>query len=88
MLLWSPRQREQVIKMNWETIIVALIAAIGPLIGTVLTIRQQNNLINYRMDMMEGMVKNLSDKVEKHNNFDRRLIKIETQLGIKEEKAS
>ena len=88
MLLWSLRQREQVIKMNWETIIVALIAAIGPLIGTVLTIRQQNNLINYRMDMMEGMVKNLSDKVEKHNNFDRRLIKIETQLGIKEEKAS
>ena len=88
MLPWSLRQREQVIKMNWETIIVALIAAIGPLIGTVLTIRQQNNLINYRMDMMEGMVKNLSDKVEKHNNFDRRLIKIETQLGIKEEKAS
>ena len=88
MLPWSLRQREQVIKMNWETIIVALIAAIGPLIGTVLTIRQQNNLINYRMDMMEGMVKNLSDKVEKHNNFDRRLIKIETQLGIKEEKTS
>ena len=68
--------------MNWETIIVALIAALGPLIGTILTIRQQSNLINYRMDQMEGKVKNLSDKVEKHNNFDRRLIVIETKLGI------
>ena len=68
--------------MNWETIIVALIAAVGPLIGTILTIRQQSNLINYRMDEMEKKVKNLSDKVEKHNNFDRRLIAIETKLGM------
>ena len=68
--------------MNWETIIVALIAALGPLIGTILTIRQQSNLITYRMDQMEGKVKSLSDKVEKHNNFDRRLIAIETKLGM------
>ena len=68
--------------MNWETIIVAMIAAIFPLIGTVLTILQQSKLINYRMDKVEGSVKALSDKVEKHNNFDRRLIVIETKLGI------
>lgn len=71
--------------MNWETIIVALIAAIGPLIGTILTIRQQSNLIKFRMDKVEGDIKNLSEKVEKHNNFDRRLIVIETLLGIKKE---
>ena len=68
--------------MNWETIIVALIAAIGPLIGTILTIRKQSDLIEYRMDQMESSVSELSDKVEKHNNFDRRLIAIETQLGM------
>ena len=68
--------------MNWETIIVALIAAVGPLIGTILTIRQQSNLINYRMDEMERKVNTLSEKVEKHNNFDRRLIAIETKLGM------
>ena len=68
--------------MNWETIIVAAIAAIGPLIGTILTIRQQSHLIDYRMDQMEEKVSNLSDKVEKHNNFDRRLIAIETKLGM------
>ena len=71
--------------MNWETIIVALIAAIGPLIGTILTIKQQSNLIKFRMDKVEGDIKNLSEKVEKHNNFDRRLIVIETLLGIKKE---
>lgn len=74
--------------MNWETIIVALIAALGPLIGTILTIRQQSHFIDYRMDQVEGRVKDLGDKVDKHNNFDRRLIAIETKLEIKrEEKA-
>ena len=72
--------------MNWETIIVALIAALGPLIGTVLTIRQQNRLIDYRMGQVESGIKTLTEKVEKHNNFDRRLIAIETRLGMIGEK--
>jgi hypothetical protein len=71
--------------MNWETVIVALIAAVFPLIGTVLTILQQSKLINYRMDKVEGNLTALNAKVEKHNNFDRRIIVIETKLGIKEE---
>lgn len=74
--------------MNWETIIVALIAALGPLIGTILTLRQQSHFIDYRMDQVEKQIRSLADKVDKHNNFDRRLVKIETTLGIKEEKAS
>jgi len=77
--------------MNWETILVAAIAALGPLLGTILTIKQQNRLIDYRMSQVENSIKNLSAKVDKHNNFDRRLIVIETKLGIKdkqEEKAS
>lgn len=68
--------------MNWETIIVALIAALGPLIGTILTIQQQKRLVEYRMDEVEKSIKALSDKVEKHNNFDRRLVAIETKLGM------
>ena len=70
--------------MDWSTIIVALIAAGGSLAGTIITIRQQmkeqSNLINYRMDQVEGRVNTLSDKVEKHNNFDRRLVAIETKM--------
>ena len=69
--------------MNWETIIVAAIAAIAPLIGTILTIRQQSRLIDYRMDRIEENVKELTEKVDKHNNFDRRLIAIETKLDMR-----
>jgi len=68
--------------MDWATIIVALIAALGPLLGTVLTIKQQNRLIDYRMGQVETSIKGLGDKVEKHNNFDRRLIALETKMGM------
>lgn len=75
--------------MNWETIVIALIAALGPLIGTILTLRQQSHFIDYRMDQVEKKVDGLTEKVDKHNNFDRRLIAIETKLDIqREEKAS
>lgn len=72
--------------MNWETIVVALIAALGPLIGTILTLRQQSKLIDYRMIQVESGIKTLTEKVEKHNSFDRRLIAIETRLGMIGEK--
>ena len=71
--------------MNWETIVVALIAALGPLIGTVLTIRQQSHFIDYRLGLVENRVRDLSDKVDRHNNFDRRLIAIETRLNMQQE---
>ena len=70
--------------MDWTSIIVAIVAAGGSLFGTVITIRQQmkeqSNLINYRMDQVEGRVDTLSGKVEKHNSFDRRLVAIETKM--------
>ena len=75
--------------MSWETILVAAIAALGPLIGTILTLRQQSSFIDYRMGQVEEKITKLSDKVDKHNNFDRRLVVIETKLNIeREEKAS
>lgn len=71
--------------MSWVTICVALIAALGPLIGTILTIRQQSHFIDYRMGQVENKVTQLSDKVDKHNQFDRRLVAIETKLNMKKE---
>lgn len=69
--------------MDWVTIVVALIAALGPLIGTILTIRQQSHFIDYRMEQVEAKIKDLNEKVDAHNKFDRRLVAIETQLNIK-----
>ena len=74
--------------MNWETIIVALIAAIGPLIGTIISNSQQKALLKFKMDSLESSMKSLEGKVEKHNNFDRRLIVIETKLGIEKKEKS
>ena len=74
--------------MNWETILVALIAALGPLIGTIISNSQQKALLKFKMDTLESSVKTLSDKVDKHNNFDRRLIVIETKLGIERKEKS
>lgn len=68
--------------MDWVTIVVALIAALGPLIGTILTIRQQSHFIDYRMEQVEAKIKDLNEKVDAHNKFDRRLVAIETQLNI------
>ena len=74
--------------MNWETIIVALIAALGPLIGTLISNSQQKALLKFKMESIEKNVQSLSDKVDKHNNFDRRLIVIETKLGIERKEKS
>lgn len=74
--------------MNWETILVALIAALGSLIGTIISNSQQKALLKFKMDAMESSIKTLSDKVDKHNNFDRRLIVIETKLGIERKEKS
>ena len=71
--------------MNLETILVALIAALGPLIGTILTLRQQSHFIDYRMGQVEDKILRLSDKVDKHNSFDRRLVAIETKLELQKE---
>ena len=70
--------------MDWSTIAVALIAALGPLIGTILTLRQQSHFIDYRMGQVEDRIVKLSEKVDKHNSFDRRLVAVETKLDIKE----
>jgi len=77
-----------VIVMNWETIVVALIAALGPLIGTIISNSQQKTLLNVKMENIEKNVQALADKVDKHNNFDRRLIVIETKLGIEKKEKS
>ncbi len=72
--------------MSWETILVALIAALGPLIGTILTLRQQSHFIDYRMGQVEERIVKLSEKVDKHNSFDRRLVAVETKLEIRQDR--
>lgn len=52
--------------MNWTDIVVALLAMIGTLIGSVYGIRKSNSLVEYRLQELEK-------KVDKHNNIVERL---------------
>ncbi len=60
--------------MNTE-IIVALISGIGTLAGSFAGIMASNKLTNYR-------IKQLEDKVSKHNNFAGRMPVIEEQIKV------
>ena len=64
--------------MNVETIVVALITAGFAFLGVYISNRKQAALVAYRLEKLE-------EKVDKHNNFDRRLIAIETRLDMKQE---
>lgn len=57
--------------LNWKEF-VSLIAACA--------------FVWYELKAIRRDIKRLEDKVERHNSFDRRIIKLETLLEAKEEK--
>lgn len=61
--------------MDWVAFAGAALTAAVTLIGVILTNKTTRHLIIYRVEQLEK-------KVDKHNNFDRRLIAIETKLGM------
>lgn len=61
-----------------ETIIVALLALVGTLIGSVAGIMTANKLTNYRIEQLEK-------KVEKHNNVVERVFRLEEKDAVHEE---
>ena len=62
-----------------ENIIVALIAAAGGLLGSLIGLISNNRLIVYRIDQLDK-------KVEKHNNLIERTYKLEECTELQEER--
>ena len=62
-----------------ENIIVALIAAAGGLLGSLIGLISNNRLIVYRIDQLDK-------KVEKHNNLIERTYKLEERTELQEER--
>lgn len=60
-------------------IIVAVIAAAGGLLGSLIGMVQSTNLINYRLEQLEK-------KVDKHNNLVERTYNLEERLSLQEER--
>ena len=59
--------------MNWTTIISTVITALFAFLGVYLSNRKQTALMDYRL-------KQLEDKVGKHNNLEGRVIALETKV--------
>lgn len=59
--------------MNWETVVVGVFTALCALLGTYMSNRKQTALMEYRL-------KQLEDKVGRHNNLEGRTIALETEM--------
>ena len=57
-------------KMNWETILVAVITAGFAFLGVYMSNRKQAALVAYRLEKLE-------EKVDKHNNVLERMYRLE-----------
>lgn len=61
--------------MDWAAVLGAALTAIASLVGVLYSNRATRKLVMYRVDQLEK-------KVEIHNTFDRRMVAIETKLGM------
>jgi len=62
--------------MDWLPVAASVVTALLSFLGVFLSNKKQTALMEYRL-------KQLEDKVDKHNSFDRRIVAIETKLGMK-----
>ena len=57
----------------WSTIVVAVIAMAGTILGSWMGVRESNKLVNFRLDSLEA-------KVTRHNNVVERVTVLERDL--------
>ena len=60
-------------RVNWETVLAAVVTALCALLGTYMSNRKQTAVMEYRLKVLE-------DKVGKHNNLEARTIVLETEM--------
>ena len=65
--------------MDWTAIIVGAMAALGTGLGSLYGIKRSNDIISYRMDVLER-------KVDLHNNAVERLYTVEKTIERYDEK--
>lgn len=65
--------------MQWDNIIVAIITALGAFMGVYFANKKQTALMAYRLEVLEK-------KVDKHNNLEARIIRIEQRLDDMEKR--
>ena len=62
---------------TYLAIILRIVEVTAPLIVALVSVYLSNRLIAYRVDELEKRFEKLETKVEKHNNFVERIVKLE-----------
>ena len=62
---------------NSLALILKIVEVTAPLIVALVSVYLSNRLIAYRVDELEKKFEKLETKVEKHNNFVERIVKLE-----------
>ena len=66
--------------MEWIALGGSVVTALGALLGTWLSNRASTKLMAYRIEQVEKNLDQLEKKVGVHNNFEGRLIALETHV--------
>ena len=65
--------------INWSDVIVAGLALVGTLVGTIVGINKSSNLVEYKLE-------ELKKQVEKHNNLIERMTVAEHDVNVLKDK--
>lgn len=63
--------------MEWTSIIVAVITALGSFVGVYIANRKSASLVEYRLEQLEK-------KMSQHNNLIERMYKVEEKVSLHE----
>mgnify|MGYP002516818379 CR=1 FL=1 len=62
------------------SIITAIISAAGAFMGAVLTVNKKMAVLETKLDGMKEDINKLSDRVDQHNHFNERMVKVEVEV--------
>lgn len=63
-------------------IVVAIITSLATIVTVVITSISNASKTKTQVEYLTKEIKGLSDKVEKHNSFDRRIVALETEVRM------
>lgn len=71
--------------MDWTPIVVAVIAAFGGFLGSVLSNNKQVAVLAERIDALKEELERQGQRIDQHNHLNERLAKVEAKLEVRDE---
>lgn len=71
--------------MNWVDVLVAVIAALGGFLGSVISNNKQVAILSTKIDNIKEELEKQGQRIDAHNHLNERLIAVEIRLkGVEE----